>query len=157
MQDFTGWIVSVNVSPKGGVPRVPLPEGDRLTAEGLAHDHRAFEKHRKTARALSVLSIELLDQFQHEGFTVAPGIMAENVTVYGVDLCKLETGTRLTFENGVEIEVTSQRKPCYQLNPMGAGLEQAAVGRSGVMCSVVKEGELKPGLKFKVVSAVLNK
>ncbi|MCK6440974.1 MAG: MOSC domain-containing protein [Planctomycetes bacterium] len=146
----SGWIVSVNVGA-GGVPKTPRPEGVRLGQQGLDGDVQGHEKHRKPQRAISILSVELLNEFQKEGFRVSPGLMAENVTVYGVDLCALEAGTRIKFEGGAEVEVASQRKPCYQLNPVGEGLEQAAVGRSGVMCSVITEGMLKPGMTFDVV------
>jgi|GEM_PF-2246728 len=149
MSNDSGWLVSVNVGD-GGVPKYPRPEGDVLSEEGLAHDQQGHEKHRRAERAISVLSIELLNGFQADGFEVAPGLMAENLTVYGVDLNALEHGMRFCFENGVEIEVSSQRKPCFQLNPVGEGLEQAAIGRSGVMCSVIKGGELKPGMRFSI-------
>ena len=79
--------------------------------------------------------------------------MAENLTVQGVDLCALEVGTRIVFDNGTEVKVESQRKPCFQLNPIGQGLEHAAVNRSGVLCSVVSEGELKPGMNFSVFAS----
>lgn len=150
-QQKSGWVVSVNAN-KGGVPKIPLPEGDVLKTDGLTQDSQGHDKHRKLGRALSVLSVELLDEFQREGFRVAPGLMAENLTVYGVDLNSLENGTRFVFENGVEIEVDTQRKPCFQLNPMGENLEHAALGRCGVLCSVVNEGGLKSGMRFEVVA-----
>jgi len=145
----TGWIVSVNVSA-GGVPKTPLPAGDMLEQHGLSQDRQAFEKHRKPKRALSLLSVELLNQFQAEGFKVGPGTMAENLTVYGVDLNSLKPGARITFDSGASVEVSEQRRPCYQLNPMGEGLEKAAMGRSGVLCSVLATGQLKPGMSFVV-------
>ena len=147
---YQGWLVSVNVN-QGGVPIKPRPEGDRITLRGLAHDRQAFAKHNKPQRAVSVLSVELLEHFQQHGFRVAPGIMAENLTVYGIDLVALMPGTLLCFEGGAELRVESQRKPCYQLNPMGEGLERAAVGRSGVMCSVVSEGDVRPGMRVQVI------
>ena len=150
-----GWLVSVNVN-QGGVPKKPRPEGDRVDLRGLAHDRQAFAKHNKRERAVSVLSVELLDYFQREGYRVAPGIMAENLTVFGVDLVALQPGVILRFEGGVELRVESQRKPCYQLNPMGEGLEKAAVGKSGVMCSVLIEGDLRPGLRFQVITPENN-
>lgn len=151
MQVNQGWLVSVNTGD-GGVPKQPRSGKVKLGEMGLEGDVQGHEKHRKPTRALSVISIELLDQLQDEGFPVAPALMAENLTVYGVDLPSLADGTRLVFDGGVEIEVSMQRKPCFQLNPVGEGLEQAAVGRSGVMCSVIKEGELQAGERFTVVT-----
>lgn len=144
-----GWIVSVNVSP-GGVPKTPLPGGDELTPDGLARDRQAFEKHRKPQRVLSLLSVELLNEFQREGYKVGPGTMAENVTTFGIDLNSLKPGARLVFDGGACVEVSEQRRPCYQLNPMGEGLEKAAVGRCGVLCGVITPGYLKPGQGFSV-------
>jgi MOSC domain-containing protein YiiM len=144
-----GWVVSVNTGP-GGVPRYPRLEGDQLTKEGFATDKRAFEKHNKPHRAVSLLSVEMLDGFQRDGFRVAPGIMAENVTTYGIDLMAVPAGAQIVFDSGVELMASEMRRPCYQLNPMGDGLEQAAKGRSGVLCSVVVEGLVKPGMGIKV-------
>lgn len=147
-----GWLVSVNTS-QGGVPKIPRPEGDSLTESGFSSDFQAFEKHRKTDRAVSIQSMEMLHVLQSEGYKLAPGLMAENLTTMGVDWTQVQGGARIRFENRVELEVTGQRKPCYQLNPMGAGLETATVGRSGVMCRVIRGGTLKPGLTFDVTPA----
>ncbi len=149
MSKEKGWLVSINTG-EGGVPKNPRVGEVFLNQEGLEGDQQGHEKHRKLERALSVLSIELLDYFQSLGFPVAPGLMAENLTVFGVDLCDLEPGDRLSFDNGVLLSVSSQRKPCFQLNPIKEGLEQAAVGRTGVMCEVLKPGVLKQGLAFSV-------
>jgi len=144
-----GWVVSVNTGP-GGVPRYPRLEGDTLTKDGFATDVRAFAKHNKPHRAVSILSIELLEGFQRDGYRVAPGILAENITTFGVDLLAVAAGSRIVFEGGTEVVVSENRRPCYQLNPMGEGLEQAAVGRSGLLCSVAVEGIVKPGMRFVV-------
>ncbi len=144
-----GWVVSVNVGP-GGVPRHPTLSGAMLRKDGLEGDVRAFAKHNKPDRALSIHSIELQDELQAEGYPVAPGLMAENVTVRGVDLKALEPGSVVRFEGGPVVSVTGQRKPCYQLNPVKDGLDAAAVGRSGVLCSVLEEGLIKPGMRFKI-------
>lgn len=145
-----GWVVAVNTGP-GGVPRFSRPDGDWLTIEGFRTDTRAFEKHNKPHRAVSLLSMELLDEFQSEGFAVAPGVMAENVTTFGVELRAIPGGARIIFADGPELLVSEQRRPCYQLNPMGDGLEMAAKGRSGILCSVLKEGQVRPGMTFKVI------
>jgi len=148
-ENLTGWVVSVNVGP-GGVPRHPTLAGAVLRADGLEGDVRAFAKHNKPDRALSIHSIELQDELQAEGYPVAPGLMAENVTVRGVDLKTIADGSVITFDGGPVVLVSCQRKPCYQLNPVKDGLDAAAVGRSGVLCSVVKEGLLKPGMRFTI-------
>lgn len=121
-----------------------------LTKEGFATDKRAFAKHNKPHRAVSLLSVEMLDGFQKDGFKVAPGIMAENVTTFGIDLMAVPAGAAIVFDNGVELIASEMRRPCYQLNPMGDGLEEAAKGRSGVLCSVVVEGLVKPGMGIRV-------
>lgn len=150
MTHLQGWLVSVNTN-EGGVPKHPRPEGDVLEESGLASDHQAFEKHRKPHRAISIQSMEMLEVFQREGYRLAPGLMAENLTTQGVDWTCVADGSRIRFENGVELHVSEQRRPCFQLNPMGEGLEFAARGRSGVLCSVIIKGELKPGMRFSVL------
>lgn len=149
MENLRGWIVSLNTGP-GGVPRYPRLMGDFLDENGFRTDIRAFAKHNREHRALSILDINILAELQGEGYRVAPGIMAENLTVAGLDTRQIRDGSLIRFESGVTVKVSEQRRPCFQLNPMGDNLENEAKGRAGVFCSVVETGHLKPGMTFEV-------
>lgn len=144
-----GWIVSVNTGP-GGVPRYPRSGGDWLTPRGLRTDLRAFAKHNKPSRVLSILSMDLLRHFQQAGFAVYPGAMAENVTTEGIDLMQLPLGCEIEFGSGAVVRLDEYRKPCYQLDPLGGELKETAVGRCGLLCSFVREGPVVPGAQVVV-------
>ena len=147
-----GWVVSVNTGP-GGNPRYMRTGGDWLGEFGLNSDARAYAKHNKPHRALSILSVELLEHFQSLGYRVAPGLMGENVTSIGVDLGSVPDGAIVRFASGVEVRVSEQRKPCFQLDFLGEKLKEDAIGKSGILCATLKEGPIKPGMTFEVIAA----
>jgi MOSC domain-containing protein YiiM len=78
------------------------------------------------------------------------GSVGENFTTRGVDLNSLQKGDRLKV-GGCMIELTDVRTPCGSLSKWYAGLHQAMKGRSGWVCKVIVEGDVKPGDAIELV------
>ena len=136
-------LVAINISP-GGIPKLPVLKAE-VTESGLVGDGRAHAKHIKPVRALSLLDTVILDDLRREGYTVAPGVLGENLTVKDLQAMGLSVGTRLQFAGGVEIELTEPRKPCYVLDAVDARLKETIVGRIGWMARVITPGWLTAG------------
>jgi MOSC domain-containing protein YiiM len=151
--------------------RKPTRDGIRLeTGLGVAGDaHRgatvqhlsriARDPTQPNLRQVHVIHAELHDELNAAGFPVSPGQMGENVTTRGLDLLGLPTGARLHFGDSAVIEVTGLRNPCVQLDGIQPGLMKAVLGRdergqlirkAGVMCVVVRDGEIRPGDAVRV-------
>jgi MOSC domain-containing protein YiiM len=142
-------VVAVCIS-SGSVPKTPVDRAE-VTVDGLAGDGHDHEKHRRSDRAVSIQDIELLDEIKAEGYTVAPGIIGENLTVRHLHVQQLSPGDRLQFEQGPLLELTQPRKPCYVLDKIHPDLKEVVVGRCGFMARVLATGSFQPGQYITVL------
>lgn len=147
-------------------PAVRLREG--LGVEGDAHlgttvQHRSRVRRDPGApnlRQVHLVAAELLDELGAAGHDVPPGALGENVTVRGLDLLMLPTGTVLRLGGTAEVEVTGLRNPCVQIDRFSPGLlgevldkqpDGTVVRRAGVMSVVRRGGDVRPGDPVEVV------
>lgn len=144
-----GQIVAVCISP-GGIPKRPLSSAV-VTAEGLAGDQHAHQKHVRPDRAVSLFDWEILEQLVAEGFPLAPGVAGENLTVAGLQVQQLPPGALLQAGD-VLIRLEAPRKPCYVLDAIDPTLKTAILGRCGFMASVLRGGTLTPGMSIRRIS-----
>ncbi|MFH0907954.1 MAG: MOSC domain-containing protein [bacterium] len=146
--DSAATIVAISIST-AGIPKRNVEQVE-VTADGLVGDQHAHEKHRRAYRAVSVQDVELLDQLVAEGHAVGPGIMGENLTVRGLDVQRLAVGDRLLLDHGPVLELTEPRRPCYVLDAVHPRLQEAAVGRCGYLCRVIRTGMCRLGQSITV-------
>lgn len=130
-------------------------EGDAHMGETVKHRSRvARDPTQPNLRQVHLIHAELHDELNASGFTVAAGVLGENVTTRGVDLLGLPTGARLHIGDTAVVEVTGLRNPCHQLDDFQSGLMKAVLGRdergnlvrkAGVMAVVLSGGDVRPG------------
>lgn len=147
-------VVSINLS-KGGIPKLPV-ESVRVTFDGLDGDGHNHEKHRTPFQAVCLQDIEKLEELNREGYALIPGSTGENLTVQGLNVNALPVGSLLHFANGVVLELTKIRKPCYVLDAIDARLKEDILGRCGLYAKVLSEGSFVRGETIHVVPAVSN-
>jgi MOSC domain-containing protein YiiM len=138
-----------------------------LGVEGDAHlgvtvKHRSRVRQDPTApnlRQVHLIHEELFAELRAGGFSLAPGVIGENVTTRGIDLLGLPTGTRLRLGTEAVIEITGLRNPCRKLNRVQPGLMAATLDRdaagnlvrkAGIMSIVVAGGEVRAGDPVRV-------
>lgn len=163
-------VVSVGRAPEYGFSKPTRPAITLLASIGIEGDAHAGEtvKHQflmqrdpaaPNLRQVHLLSEELIDELNAEGFTVTPGDLGENITTRGLDLIKFPAGTRLRLGAEVTLEVTGLRYPCSKLDDLEKGLFQAVIGQDehgdqvlklGVMSIVVAGGEVRAGDAIEV-------
>jgi MOSC domain-containing protein YiiM len=107
---MTGRIISLNRSA-GGVPKRQVDEA-LITTDGLEGDRQADQRHHGGSdRAVSLYSLDLIEQLQLEGHPIAPGTAGENVTIAGLDWRAMHPGRRFSLGEA-ELEVTGYAAPC---------------------------------------------
>lgn len=143
---MTARIVSLNRS-NGGVPKLPVEQA-RVTMAGMEGDtQRDLKHHGGPDRALSLYSLELIDELALEGHPMAPGAAGENVTISGLDWEAMRPGRRLWLGD-VEIELMSFAAPCKTIRGAFLGDEFTRIseklyrGWSRVYARVLREGVL---------------
>jgi MOSC domain-containing protein YiiM len=152
-----GRVVSVNVNPKGGVPKHPVPSAS-VTTGGVSGDkQRDLRYHGGPDRAVSLFALERIDALRAEGNPIAPGTTGENLTVEGLDWPSLVPGVRLRVGPVVRLEVTGYANPCKHIAPSFADGDSARIsqkrhpGWSRVYARVVAEGTVAEGDSVEVL------
>jgi MOSC domain-containing protein YiiM len=103
---MNGRVLSIQIS-NGGVPKRPIAFA-RVTEQGLEGDRqRDLRFHGGPLRAVSLYSAEAIEALRAEGHPIAPGSAGENLTLLGLDWPRLSPGDLLSFQGGVELELTS--------------------------------------------------
>ncbi|NMP22698.1 MOSC domain-containing protein [Sulfobacillus harzensis] len=130
-------------------------EGDAHMGTTVKHRSRvAKDPNQPNLRQVHLIHAELFDELQEAGFHVQPGQMGENITIRGIDLLGLPTGTRLQIGERAVIQLTGLRNPCAQINEFQAGLLSAVLDRdehdnvirkAGVMAIVLTGGRVCVG------------
>ena len=147
-------------SAKDTVDEIVLVEG--VGVEGDAHagttvQHLSRVRRDPTQpnlRQVHLIHAELFDEVAADGFTMAPGLIGENVTTRGVDLLALPEGSLLRLGPDAVVEITGLRNPCVQINGVEDGLMKRLVSvdadgetvrLAGVMSVVRSGGTVRAG------------
>lgn len=145
-----GVVVGIHVSA-GGVPKLPIRRAV-VRSSGLEGDgHRDLEHHGGPGRAVSLYSLERLAALAAEGHPIAPGAAGENLTLSGLDWAALAPGARLTFDGGVELEISAYAPPCRTIQGcfverrFGRISEKSNPGWSRLYARVLREGAIDEG------------
>jgi MOSC domain-containing protein YiiM len=96
-----------------------------LNEGGVEGDWQCNRKyHGGPAKAVLMVSAELIDCLQARGFPIFYGALGENLTVFGLDPHTWRAGQRYGVGNGAVIELTTLRTPCVSLNVYGAPIKR---------------------------------
>jgi MOSC domain-containing protein YiiM len=152
---MTARIVSLNRS-SGGVPKLQVDEA-LIAVDGVIGDRQSDRRHHGGPdRAVSLYSLDLIEQLQLEGHPIAPGTAGENVTIAGVDWRAMQPG--LWFSLGdAELEVTGFAAPCTTIRACFFDedftriSEKVNPGWSRVYARVLREGTVRRGDEVRLL------
>jgi MOSC domain-containing protein YiiM len=144
-----GRVQSINVS-RGGVPKSPVPEAV-VTESGVSGDRQEDRRyHGGVDRAVTLFSLERIDQLRAEGHPIGIGTTGENLTVSGLDWEAVKPGARLGI--GVaELEVTKFASPCEKIagsftdGDFARLAQKRHPGWSRVCARVIRGGPIRTG------------
>ena len=141
-----GRIVALHVSPGPGSRSTPRPvvSATALEDRGLDGDRHARPG---TRRSVLLVEAEVLDALGLE-----PGVIREQITVRGLALDGLATGSRLAAGTAV-FEVAGPCDPCQRMEEIRPGLRHALEGRRGRFVRVVSGGTISVGDTLAAVDA----
>lgn len=129
-------IVSLNISEKKGVVKVPVDSAVIKIDHGIVGDAHAGNWHRQ----ISMLAKESIDKMISKGFDhLKFGDFAENITTEGIEVFTLPVGTRLRVGE-CEVEVTQIGKKCHSGCEIKKVTGDCVMPREGIFVKVIKEG-----------------
>ena len=162
---MSGVVLQVNRKPETpgqhGLPKIPA-DAVRVTAQGLEGDYNRFRTNAKAsdpARAVMMMTIEMLQKLNAEGWPVQPGDMGENITSQGIAYDEFVIGGQYQIGEAV-IEIAEPCLACMNLASLpfigqDRGPEfirtltrmegNALFNRRGWYAAVVREGMVSPG------------
>ncbi len=145
-----GSVVQVSIS-KGGVPKLPILEGEVGTL-GVAGDVQANPQvHGGPERALCLYAIEVIESLAAEGHPIFAGAVGENITTRGLDWNRVVPGSRFRIGGTIEIEVTRYTTPCdtnerfFAEGDFMRMSQNLYPGSSRVYAKVLNGGTVRPG------------
>jgi MOSC domain-containing protein YiiM len=119
--------------------RKPMKAVDQATAVADRGFDGCIHGRHGSKRQVLVVDTEALAEFGLE-----PGILRENITTVGLNVAGLELGQRLAI-GGAVLEVTIPCDPCFRMDEIRMGLQEALKDRRGVLCRVIEGGPISRG------------
>ena len=152
-------VIQIGVKPdtpgEVGLPKMPVNQV-WVKKEGLEGDYNRarMKKGNDPDKAVMIISTDILDQLNQEGWPVKPGDVGENLTITNIDYKKIAAGQKYLIGEA-EIEISFICEPCtnlYKLPYVGTqrGPEFMAtiMNRRGWYARVLKEGLVSVGNTF---------
>ena len=140
-------VVAVCTSKKKGIRKQSIAEGQFKEEHGLVGDAHAGVV---PNRQVSLLALESIDKMRGLGLELHPGDFAENITIEGMDICKLPVGTRLSIGEDVLLEISQIGKECHTACAIRRQVGQCIMPKEGVFARVLKGGRIRPGDKVSI-------
>lgn len=140
MAPGAGRVAAVSVSRRKGEKKTPVPFAVLVEGHGVRDDAHAGPGHRQ----VSLLGSESIAKMKAKGLSVGPGDFAENVTVEGIDLPRLQVGDRLRLGEAV-VEITQIGKECHDRCAIYFQAGDCVMPREGIFARVVRGGTVAPG------------
>jgi MOSC domain-containing protein YiiM len=141
-----GRVAALFVSPTKGQPMRPLPLAHARAGHGLdgcAHARPG------TSRQILLIDSEALAQH-----SVPLGALKENITVKGVEVSALASGTRLRVGAAL-LEISKDCAPCSFVDSVQPGLKEkleSRRGHRGMLARVLESGAIRVGDTIEVLA-----
>ena len=137
-----GKIIAVSRSKKKGTKKTNIVEGLLKENYGLEGDaHADCDTHRQ----VSLLAVESIDKIRSQGFDIALGDFAENLTTEGIDLLALPVGAHIHIGEGIVLELTQIGKECHSGCAIYRQIGKCIMPKEGIFARVIKGGQVKEG------------
>jgi MOSC domain-containing protein YiiM len=152
-----GVLRSINVSG-GGVPKLPRHSAV-VERTGIVGDRqRDLRIHGGPDRAVSLYSLDLIEQLRAEGHTIEPGSTGENLTISGIDWSLMVPGAQVDV-GGVHLWLTKYAHPCRNITASFKDDDSTRVsqkvhpGWSRLYARVVRPGVVTIGDEVRLIRA----
>lgn len=140
-------VVSVNISERKGQQKHPVEAIELRLRHGIVGDAHAGDWHRQ----ISLLAEESIDTMRAAApVPLEPGVFAENINTFGIDLKHLSVGTRLRIGE-TEVEVTQIGKECHNDCAIKKAVGRCVMPTDGIFAVVVREGTVRPGDEIEIL------
>ena len=156
-------IFQINVKPdtpaEVGLPKIPVNQV-HITRAGLDGDYNRYRQKKKKndpGMAVMIISTDVMNQLNQEGWPVKPGDLGENLTLTDIDYGSITPGQKYSAGEA-EIEISFVCDPCSNLYRLpyvgekrGPNFIKTLMNRRGWYARVLKEGVVAIGNSFRLI------
>ena len=142
-----GTICSINIGPKKGGAKRPVPDARFIADWGIEGDGHGGPG----MKQVSLLAWEGALRMRESGADVGYGSFGENITTSCVDLSKLDVGDKIRLGEKVLLKVTKLGKECPEPCAIFRQVGYCIMPDEGVFCSVIEGGPVKLGDEIVVL------
>ncbi len=146
---MAGKIVSINISNKKHISKIPDKEGVFIENYGLEGDSHAGNDTHRQVSLLAVESIKKMGDIIIGGLSY--GDFAENITTEGIILHKIPVGTKVRIGNTVH-EVTQIGKECHNECAIKQEYGECIMPTEGIFTRVLKGGKVREGDIIEIIN-----
>ena len=150
-------VLQINKKPQTrgevGLPKICTPDAT-ITLNGIDGDYNRFRSQKKNDNpnmAIMILSNDILQELNSEGWPVKPGDLGENITIEGIDYLHFSPLKKYRIGEAI-IEITFICDPCMSLKVLPYVGEKhinkfikTLIKRRGWYARVLKSGKIKVG------------
>ncbi len=152
MKAKNGKVISINVSEKTGIKKLPVKSAELKVEFGIVGDaHAGDEREGYGHRQVSLLAKKSIDKIIEMGLEVSHGDFAENLTTEGIVLTDLPLGTTIKFPDGVTLEVTQIGKECHDRCAIYHAVGDCVMPKEGIFTRVVVGGTISAGDEIEIL------
>ncbi len=141
-----GKITAVCIGANKGERKKDTGRGLLIEGQGLEGDG-----HAGSARQVSLLAEESIEEMRRKGLSVGPGDFAENLTTCGLDLPDLSIGTRLQAGPEAILRVTGIGKECRYRCAIFEQAGDCVMPREQIFAEVLRGGRICSGDSLAVL------
>ena len=156
-------VFQINVKPNTpgevGLPKIPIDSGN-FSLSGIEGDYNRFrfnKKNNDSDMAIMLISMDIIEELNNEGWPVKPGDLGENLTLANIDYRTIKPGQHYTAGQA-ELEISIICDPCSNLNVLPYVDEEKVstfiktlMNRRGWYARVIKEGLVSSGDPFLLI------
>ena len=156
-------LFQINVKPETpnevGLPKVSV-KTTKVTANGLDGDYNRFRLNKKMNdpdMAVMIISMDILNDLNNEGWPVMPGDLGENLTLENIKYSSIHSGQKYQV-GAAQIEISIICDPCTNLSALSyvkkekvSEFIKTLMNRRGWYARVIKEGQVSSGDKVKLI------
>lgn len=142
-----GKVVAVCISDKKGTQKVEVGEVKLIEDHGIERDAHAGPGHRQ----VSLLALESADTMREKGLDIDSGDFGENIVTEGLDLKRLQPGTRLKMGDAALLEITQIGKECHDRCAIYYKAGDCIMPREGVFTRVLTGGTVHVGDEVRII------
>ena len=139
---MSGLIHNLFIKPAHGEPMRAVEAVQAEGGQGLSGD----ASYGRSKRQVLIIERETLQRFQ-----LQPGQVRENMVIGGLTLTGMPVGTQIQAGQAL-LEVTGDCDPCRFLDDIRSGLQSDMEGQRGILCRVLRGGDIRIGDAVRVAS-----